>query len=314
VTAEHDPLADPLASAAGGRRPPWSAFRAALEEEGFRPTKSLGQNFLVDANAARAIARDSGLAAGDWVLEVGAGCGLLSVHLLELGVELGMVEIDPRLARVAGRFLSGRTGWRLRVSDALAGKNALAPALLATIPEREWHLVSNLPYSIAGPLLVLLSRLGNPPRTMTVLVQEEVARRIAARAGDPDWGALSARLAALYEAHMGRPVGAQLFWPRPRVESRVVRLERARSGLPSAAELVDYDRLVDGLFQRRRKQVGTALATLVRGREEALEMTLEAGVDPRLRPQDLGVPELFRLARTRSWRRGSGGGAPGTQV
>ena len=281
-----------------GARPPWSAFRAALDAEGFRPTKGRGQNFLLDPNVARAIAGDARVGVGDRVLEVGPGCGFLSVHLAELGVDLLAVEVDPRLARVAARFLADRGNVRLLVADVLAGKHRLAPVVSAALwRDGPWHLVSNLPYAIAGPLLAVLARVENPPRTMTVLVQREVAERLAARPGQRAWGALSAKLALAYRARLGRAVGAQLFWPRPRVRSAVVRLE-ARPGRALDAEtLAAYDRLVEGLFQRRRKTLRTALAGVVGSRERAEGALAEAGIEPGLRPGSLDPEGLLDLAQ-----------------
>lgn len=294
--------ADPLGALAGGRRPPWSAFRAELDAAGFRPSKTLGQNFLVDPNAAHSIAADAELGRGARVLEIGAGCGFLSLHLVELGVELLAAELDARLLGVARRLLSGYPNVRWWQGDVLDGKHALAPGLAAQLPGAEtWHLVSNLPYSIAAPLLAVLARLPNPPRSMTVLVQEEVAARIAARPGDPEWGALSARLALVFEARKGRTVGAQLFWPRPRVGSRVVHLAfHPLEGL-ALEEQRPFDALVDALFQHRRKQLLTILAERLGDRPLAEVMVGEAGLDPRARPETLTAGELLALARSSRW-------------
>jgi len=299
---------DPLASPGGGRRPPWSEFRAALETAHFRPTKGLGQNFLVDPNAAKAIAAEAELGPGARVLEIGAGCGFLTVHLAELGVELVAVEIDERLLAIARRFLAGESRVRFVLADVLAGKHALAPAVAEHLPAREaWHLVSNLPYSISAPVLAVLARLANPPRSMTVLVQEEVAERVAAEPGGEAWGALTARLALLYRARLLRRVGAQLFWPRPRVGSRVVRLDlQPLEGL-RAQDLSGYDALVDGLFQHRRKQLLPVLAGHLGGDRERAAGVLEGlGLDPRLRPEALAPAALLALARASPRENGGG--------
>ena len=293
---------DPLGALAGGRRPPWSAFRAELDAAGFRPSKSLGQNFLVDPNAARSIAADACLAPSARVLEVGAGCGFLSLQLAELGVELLAAEIDARLLGVARRLLSGYTNARWWQGDALEGKHALAPSLAAELPATEpWHLVSNLPYSIAAPLPVVLARLPNPPRSMTVLVQEEVAARIAARPGEREWGALSAHLGLVYQTRAGRAVGAQLFWPRPRVASRVAHLAYHPLDGLAVEEHSAFDGLVDGLFQHRRKQLLTILAGLLRDHASARGMVERAGLDPCSRPETLAPEELLALARDSLW-------------
>ena len=292
---------DPLR--ARDRRAPWSEFRAALEEEQFRPTKGLGQNFLIDPNTVRAIAADAGLGTGARVLEVGAGCGFLTLALAELGILVTAVEIDPRLARVARRFLAGVPGVRLIEADVLEGKRRLSPVVAREITALgEWHLVSNLPYSIAGPVLALVARFEPRPRTLSVLVQEEVAERITARPGDSEWGPLTARLALLYRTRLGRKVGAQLFWPRPRVSSRVVHLEAREDVAPERDELVPYDELVDLLFQQRRKQLASILTGAVGGREPAEAMIGEAGLDPRARPQDLAPEDLLALSRSSLFR------------
>jgi 16S rRNA (adenine1518-N6/adenine1519-N6)-dimethyltransferase len=299
--------ADPLVALGGGRRPPWSSFRAELDAVGFRPSKSLGQNFLVDPNAVHSIAADAGLGKGARVLEIGAGCGFLSLHLAELGVELLAAELDARLLGVARRLLSAYANVSWWQGDVLEGKHALAPSLAAMLPRREaWHLVSNLPYSIAAPVLAVLARLQNPPRTMTVLVQEEVAARITARPGDPEWGALSARLALVFEARAGRSVGAQLFWPRPRVGSRVVHLGFHPSDPLEPGALRAFDALVDALFQHRRKQLLAILADRLGDRARAEVMVGEAGLERRDRPETLSADELLTLARSPHWRQRPG--------
>lgn len=292
--------------AAGGplRRPSWSAFRAELAACGFRPSKTLGQNFLVDSNAVRAIAEDARLPARARVLEVGAGCGFLTLELALAGHALLAVEIDARLLAVAQHLLAGHANVRWLHADALAGKHALEPRLLAALePAAPWHVVSNLPYSISAPLLAVLARLPNPPVSLTVLVQDEVARRIAAAPGEREWGALGARLALTYRAELGRAVGAQLFWPKPRVASRVVHLvarpPEERGGDVAAAELAAYDRMVEVLFGQRRKQIAAVLGGGLQGGREATLLLLGAlGLDPTARAETLGPEALLGLARS----------------
>lgn len=282
--------------------PPWSAFRDALAQEGFRPSKSRGQNFLVDPNMARAIAADAGVGAGDFVLEVGPGCGMLSVPLAARGVRLVAVEIDERLARVAARFLAPFPLARVLVGDALAGKQRLSEAVEACLPRAgAWHVVANLPYAIVGPLVAVLARRRPPPETMTVLVQRELARRVAAAAGDPERGALSARVQALYAARVGRAVGRQLFRPRPRVESAVLELRRRppRPGLDLAA----LDALIDALFAHRRRQIGGLLRErLELAAGEAERWLGGLGLDPTRRAEELSGEDLERLAEDPLWR------------
>lgn len=284
--------------APSSRSVPWAELRAALDAVGFRPKKTLGQNLLVDGNAARSIALDAQVGPGDRVLEVGTGAGALTRHLVDLEVELVAVEIDARLLELARSRIGDRGHVRWLCADVLAGKHALAPAVRALLPAAgAWHVVSNLPYSIAAPLLAVLARLENPPASMTVLVQAEVAERIAASPGGSSWGALPARLALRYRRGLGREVGAQLFWPRPRVASRVARLDLDPVPGLTAVDLGAYDRLVEGLFQRRRKQLLSALTGVLGSREAAAGAIARTDLDPRMRPEELDPALLLGLAR-----------------
>jgi len=278
------------------RRPPWAEFRRALEQVGFRPTKARGQNFLLDGNIVRAIARDAGVGPGDRVVEIGAGCGFLTFELARLGVDLVSFEVDERLHRVASGFLRPFPDVRLVLDDCLPGKHELSPALQAALPrDRPWHLVSNLPYGIAAPLIGELGALEHRPASVTVLVQREVAERLLARPGEPAWGAISARLAPWYRGRLARDVPASLFWPRPRVASAVARLALRPDPEPPPP---GYAALVDGLLRHRRKQLRGALAQVVGDPHEADLRLQRAGLDPTRRPGELAPAELFRLVGT----------------
>lgn len=290
-----------MSAATPGRRPPWKAFRAALDAAGFHPSKKLGQNFLLDENTATAIARDGGVGPGDHVLEIGVGCGFLSTALLATGATLLGVELDRRLFAIASDFLvplAAPGQLELLRADALAKKRAVAPEVVERLPTppTPWHLVSNLPYSVASPLVVSLARLPHPPASMTVLVQTEVAERLCAAPGQAAWGGLSAKLQLAYAGRLTRRVGANLFSPRPKVESAVARLELLAERPPDR-DLAAADALVDVFFQARRK---TLRATLARhlGDRAVAEAGLEAaGLDPGARPEVLAPGAFLDLAR-----------------
>jgi 16S rRNA (adenine1518-N6/adenine1519-N6)-dimethyltransferase len=282
------------------RSGPWSALRARLEAAGFRPSKALGQNFLLDANLARAIARDAQVGVGDLVLEVGPGCGALSRELAALGVRLVAFESDRRLVEFARDALAGHAGAEVVRADVLAGKHALAPEVLERVPPSgPWHVVANLPYSAGTPFLALAARLSNPPRTMTVLLQRELAERLAARPGSKVWGPVGAKIALAYEVAILRRVAPELFWPRPKVESAVARFD-LRPDRPEASAMQAYDGLVDALFQARRKTLLSRLADRLGDRAAALARLEALGLDPSARPESLGVAELLALARAGS--------------
>jgi len=241
--------------------------------------------------------RDAQVGAGDRVLEIGPGCGTLSLHLLRAGVDLVAVEVDPRLAEIARELLAGEERFRLIVADVLRTKHTIEPSVLDALPREDpWHLVSNLPYSVSGPVLACMTELDNPPASMTVLVQKEVAQRIAARPGTSAWGPLSIRLQIDYVPRIVRHVPAALFWPRPDVESSVIRLEPAPERTDPAARAV-LSRLVDALFQRRRQSLGRVLASIAGSRAAAEPWWTSAGVEPGGRAEDLDLEALRRLAR-----------------
>lgn len=275
----------------------WEDVRARLEDLGFHPSRRLGQNFLLDENMVRAIVRDAGVGPGDFVLEIGPGCGFLSLHLADAGARLLCVEIDRRLEEVTREVLAPYPETEVLRADALAGKHELAAEVRERLPVAgPWHLVSNLPYAVASPLMAVLGRLDNPPQSMTALVQSEVAERLAARPGSSDWGPLGIKLGLGYEATRVRTVPAGLFWPRPRVESAVVRLVR-RAEAPASEVAEQFDALVDGLFQRRRKTLRAALGGLLGDRDEALRRLEQAGLDPSGRAEDLELEQLLALSR-----------------
>ena len=285
-----------VADPSGDRRPPWSEFRAALDAAGFRPSRRLGQNFLLDDNAARAIARDARLSPGDFVLEVGPGCGFLSVHLARAGVDLVCVEIDPRLAPVAAAFLAPYPRARVILGDALEGKHGLGPLLRAALPASgPWHVVSNLPYSISGPLLACLALRVPEAASMTVLVQREVAARLAATPGTADWGPLSVALQSAYSVRAERILPGNLFWPRPKVESQVVRLDllEDRAGAAERARVVALARR---LLNHRRQSLGRVLRELLGDARLAQGILAEGGWSPDLRAEALDLAALARLA------------------
>ncbi|MEM9379098.1 MAG: 16S rRNA (adenine(1518)-N(6)/adenine(1519)-N(6))-dimethyltransferase RsmA [Planctomycetota bacterium] len=280
-------------------RPPWSEFRSALEAAGFHPSRRLGQNFLLDDNMARAIAADAEVEQGRFVLEIGPGCGFLSVHLAHAGARLLCVEIDDRLAPIARSFLAPYPGAEVLLGDALATKSSLHPEVEARLPSQgPWTLCANLPYSISGPLLALLARLDHPPTRVCCLVQKEVAERLAAAPGDGAWGPLSAAFQEVFEVRITRTVPPQLFWPRPKVDSAVF-VGEVRADLASAelrGRRIDFYRQ---LMQRRRKTLRRVLADLV-GASTAGRALEGAGLDGARRAETLDLDELRSLEQRAS--------------
>lgn len=281
------------------KRPAFAALTPKLEALGFRPSKRFGQNFLVDDAMCREIAAASGVGAGDFVLEVGVGLGFLTHHLLLRGAKVLGVEIDARLAAVTREWIGDDPNLELCVTDVLDGKHALAAAVVERLPSSgSWHLVSNLPYAVASPVVALLVRLPNPPRSMTVLVQHEVAERFVARPGDDACGALSLRLSLSHRGKILRSVPASLFRPRPKVDSSICRLEAIddREAI-SAGELAFFDHVVGVCFTQRRKLLRAPLSTLCVSAGEADLWIAQAGIDRDLRVEGLDAPMALALVR-----------------
>ena len=276
-------------------------IRCLAHELGIKPTKKLGQNFVIEPSAVRKIVADSAVAAGTRVLEVGPGLGSLTLALLEAGAYVSAIEIDSALARhlpstieqhqpqALGRFA-------LLESDALAITSAhmlavppeLAPGLSLSkrqqalhnayryensyadsdssrawnMPYQPTHLVANLPYNVAVPVLLALLSAVPSLREVTVMVQAEVADRLAARAGSRIYGVPSVKLAWFGQARKGDRISRQVFWPVPNVDSALVHVQLYRSG-SAAHPLYDgiYDcdtrervfHIVDAAFSQRRK-------------------------------------------------------------
>ncbi len=255
-----------------------------LAQLGVRPSRRLGQSFLVDPFVADAEAALLGAAPGTPVVEVGGGLGILTDALLRRGVEpLTVIERDPRLAR----FLRRRFGRRVDVLE--------ADALEVDYP-RGARVTGNLPFSVATPILVSLWKSRTP--RVVVMVQREVAERIAAAPGSKAYGRLSI-LAALYgTTALYQTVASGLFHPEPEVEGRILAHE-ARAGPLPVPSVEAFERLVRVLFSSRRKQLGNLLLRLTPSAAAAQEWASAAGWAPGWepkRPEEIPSEAYFALA------------------
>ena len=293
-------------------------MRALAGRLGVRPTKSLGQNFVHDGGTVRRIAAKAGVRPGDVVLEVGPGLGSLTLALLAAGARVVAVEIDQRLAAelpvtVAARRPDlahdpdGGLAAHLQVVRADALDVTELPALAgaagaaAGAPTK---LVANLPYNVAVPvLLTLLERLPTL-ETVLVMVQTEVAERLAAGPGSKVYGVPSVKAAWYARASMAGSVGRQVFWPVPNVDSALVRLER-REPPATTASREEVFAAVDAAFGQRRKTLRAALAGWAGSPAAAEEALRAAGIDPALRGARLDVEGFARLAAVKQAHPGS---------
>jgi 16S rRNA (adenine1518-N6/adenine1519-N6)-dimethyltransferase len=277
--------------------------RALADELGLRPTKKLGQNFVHDANTVRRIVRLADVTPGATVLEVGPGLGSLTLALLDaVGPDGAVVavEVDPvlsaRLPATAAERASGRT---LHTVTADALRVRAADVLPPDRPDGPTALVANLPYNVAVP--VVLHLLAELPglRTGLVMVQSEVADRLAARPGEDAYGGPSAKLAWYAEARRAGPVPRGVFWPVPGVDSALVAFARHPGGdLGDDAARRATFAVVDAAFAQRRKSLRAALAGWAGSPAHAEQRLRAAGVDPSARGEQLGVATFAAIAAT----------------
>jgi len=284
---------------------PFRDLRLRLDSLGFRPSKKLGQNFLVDRNLLRAIAGELDLE-GQAVLEIGAGPGGLTRELARSARKVLAVEVDSRLQDfLAEEILSwGEGAVRLLGSSALLG-HALHPALEQALEEEQMEpqayvCVSNLPYSISGPMLASLCLTARPPREILCLCQWEMGERILAEPGGRDYGSLSALLGLAWTKRLVRRVGREVFRPRPGVDSALVHLGPLEGGLLSEESSLrqEFGTFLQGLFAARRKQLRGGLTRML-GRSPAPAL-LAAGWDEAVltrRPETLLPKELWEIFR-----------------
>jgi 16S rRNA (adenine1518-N6/adenine1519-N6)-dimethyltransferase len=278
-------------SAAGAALLGPAEVRALAAELGLRPTKTLGQNFVIDPNTVRRIVRTSGVAADDVVLEVGPGLGSLTLALLEHVRSVVAVEVDPVLAA----RLPGTVAER---APALADRLAVVPAdalRVTDLPAAPTALVANLPYNVGVPVLLhLLATFPSISRAL-VMVQLEVAERLAAEPGSRVYGVPSAKARWFGEVRQAGVVARSVFWPVPNVDSGLVELLR---GAPPRE---DVDRaavfaVIDAAFAQRRKMLRSALAGWAGSPARASAVCADAGVDPTARGEALHVADFAALA------------------
>ncbi len=265
------------------------AIRDLAARHGVRPAKALGQNFLIDPNLARAIAAEAGAAPGVRVVEVGAGLGSLTVALAGAGAEVLAIEFDRGLHSALAEAVGGLPHVRIVAAD------AMKLGWVAELGEGRWTMCANLPYNIATPLVLNLLERVPAIETFVVMVQREVGERLAAGPSEEAYGAVSVKVAYRARAEVVRRVPPEVFWPRPGVESMVVRLDRL-SAPPVEVDPAALWRVVEAGFAQRRKTVRNALVRLGVDRGRAGELLLDNGVDPRARAEELGLDALARVA------------------
>lgn len=260
---------------------------------GVRPTKQRGQNFVIDANTVRRLVRTSGVGADDVVVEIGPGLGSLTLGLLEVAGRVVAVEIDEALAgqlpatieefapEAAGRF-------ELVTADAMR-----VTAIPGAAPTA---LVANLPYNVSVPVLLHFFERFGSIETGLVMVQSEVAHRLAAGPGSRTYGVPSVKAAWYADLRLAGAIGRSVFWPAPNVDSALVAWTRHEPPGDEALRLRTFA-VVDAAFAQRRKTLRAALAGLAGSAVDAELALIAAGISPQARGEQLSLSDFTGIAR-----------------
>jgi 16S rRNA (adenine1518-N6/adenine1519-N6)-dimethyltransferase len=263
-----------------------------LDRHDLRPSRALGQNFLVDPNTARRIVRLGAVEADDDVLEIGPGVGSLTVALAEAGASVTALELDRHLIPALEEVVAELPNVRVVQGDALTAD------LATLLPEREhgWKLIANLPYNLATPMVARVLEEAPTVTSLLVMVQREVGERLAASAGGRDYGAISVKVAYYGRAKVVGAVPRTVFIPTPNVDSVLIRIDRHAAppvDVPSTDALFA---LVRAGFAQRRKMLRRSLQPQLADRTIAV---LEgAGIDPQSRAEALDLDAWAALARS----------------
>ena len=283
-----------MSDVAAGKLLTSSDIRELCAQLNIRPTKTLGQNFVNDPGTVRKIVRNAGVQAGEQVLEIGPGLGSLTLALLEAGAQVSAVEIDPPLAQALP------TTARARFPEAKL-QVFTADALTITGPESidgatPTRLVANLPYNVAVPIVLTVLEKLPSIQTVLVMVQAEVADRLAATPGNKIYGVPSAKVAWYASARRTLTIGRNVFYPVPNVDSALVKIER-RPHPDTAATREQVFAVIDAAFAQRRKTLRQALAGLAGSAGAAQEALERAGVSPTARGETLDIDQFAAVAQ-----------------
>jgi len=270
-------------------------IRRLAEELGVRPTKTLGQNFVIDGNTIRRIVAAAELDPSETVLEVGPGLGSLTLGLLDAAERVVAVEIDPVLAsRLPTTVEEFRPGAGERFT--LINQDALK---VTELPHQPTAVVANLPYNVAVPVVLHLLEHFPTLRHGLVMVQDEVADRLAAGPGSKIYGVPSVKGAWYGTMRKAGVIGMNVFWPAPKIHSGLVAFERHEQALASRASREEVFAVIDAAFAQRRKTLRAALSGWAGSGAEAERYLRLAGVDPSARGEVLDIGAFTRIAEAR---------------
>ena len=269
-------------------------IRRLAGELDVRPTKTLGQNFVIDGNTIRRIVSNARLDPSETVLEVGPGLGSLTLGLLDAAARVVAVEIDPKLA---ARLPQTVAEFRPEKAENLTV--ILSDAMKVTeLPHPPTALVANLPYNVAVPVVLHLLEHFPSLRHGLVMVQDEVADRMAAGPGSKTYGVPSVKGAWYGTMRKAGVIGMNVFWPAPKINSGLVGFERSEPPTTTASR-EEVFAVIDAAFAQRRKTLRAALAGWAGSPAKAEEALTAAGIDPQARGEKLGILEFTAIAEAK---------------
>ncbi len=305
MTPDHPPPFVPTEATNAPPRQTTAYLKRLFAEVGFTIDARRGQNFLVDLNLIDLLARSAAIEPADVVLEVGTGTGVLTERLAASAARVITAEIDPRLAQLARDRLVDRDNVTLVEGDVLAGKHRFAVAVLEAVelaraasPAGRFLLVANLPYCVATPVISNLLALPHPFEAAVVTVQREMAERLIAAAGAPSYNALSVWIGAQCRGEIVRVLPPAVFWPRPKVDSAIVRLDLEPHRRAAITDLGRFHSFVRDVFCHRRKLLRGVLLRMAgnKGSEAAKARVAAAfsalGLGPDSRAENIS-PDRF---------------------
>jgi|UniRef100_UPI0040490E6A 16S rRNA (adenine1518-N6/adenine1519-N6)-dimethyltransferase len=256
-----------------------------------KPSKSLGQNFVHDANVCRKIVRTAGVTSSDIALEIGPGLGSLTLAMLEEAQSVIAVEIDARLANQLPITAASHTE-RAHLLTVI-NEDALT---LKTLPADPTVLVANLPYNVSVPVFLHLLEILPSLRSGVIMVQAEVADRLAAKPNSKEYGIPSVKAAWWADVTGAGSVSRNIFWPQPNVDSKLVAFTRRAT--PGDEELrKKVFAIIDLAFAQRRKMLRSALSSMFGGSAAAEALLTQAGIDPTLRGESLDIHSFCAIAK-----------------
>ena len=255
-----------------------------------KPSKSLGQNFVIDSNVCTKIVRTAGVTSDDIALEIGPGLGSLTLAMLDVAKSVIAVEIDPRLAQQLPMTVAQHFEHPENLT--VINKDALAVNELPVAPT---VLVANLPYNVSVPVLLHLLEKFPTLRTGVVMVQAEVADRLAAKPGGKEYGIPSVKAAWWADVKNVGTVSRSIFWPAPNVDSKLVGFTR-RETAGSEESRAKVFTIIDAAFAQRRKMLRSALSSLYGSSSAAEAILIKAGIDPTLRGEALQIESFCKIA------------------